>query len=246
MGSDDQSDLRGHLGARLDRHHDRRIRQKPRLAEQLAVGFPSITEHDESRSGCPSCHYPSDDGRIPVDKSDRPLPVSTVRPVVALDHPIRNTRRVYAFSIYAWLWAGAMILVAAIFASRFAATEPLGVLAGALFFIVLALAYLWYGQRIRRDELRVGAQVLVIRNPIRCYTIPLSEVDRFQPGNVTAGGNNGTPGIVVRLNGGRQLPVWALAQEGSIFSIKRKTLGFAPLADDLNGLLSIHRSSLTR
>ena len=48
---------------------------------------------------------------------------------------------------------------------------------------------------------------------------------------------------MVRLRSGKQVPVWALAEEGTIFSIKSKALSFAPLADDLNALIATEAST---
>jgi hypothetical protein len=62
-------------------------------------------------------------------------------------------------------------------------------------------------------------------------------------GNATPHGKNGTPGIVVCLTDGHELPVWALAEESTVFSVKKRTLAFAPLAAELNALLATLRPS---
>jgi hypothetical protein len=96
---------------------------------------------------------------------------------------------------------------------------------------------------MRRAELRISSQSIVVQNPIRRHTIPLAAVEAFRPGDATPHGRNPTPGIVVCLAGGQTLPVWALAEESTIFGAKQRTRAFAPLADELNALLASVRDS---
>jgi hypothetical protein len=161
---------------------------------------------------------------------------------MALDRPIRNARRTSFLSAFGWLFAACMIGCAVLLIAKFDAKEPLPTIAGAAGFCVLpAIAAIWVSARLWRAELRIGSQSVVVRNPFRCHTVLLDEVEEFQPGNVTPRGNKGTPGIVMRLNDGHTVPVWALAEESSIFSAKKKALAFAPLASELNALLTSAR-----
>jgi hypothetical protein len=168
----------------------------------------------------------------------------SVRPVVALDTAIRSSRRIHFFAGYLWLFAGGMLLLGGMSVPRFDSREGLvSALAGAALFGGIALAAIWCALRVQRTELRMSSSSVVVRNPIRCHTVPLDEVVKFQPGNATPNTTNGTPGIVLRLTSGHALPVWALAEEGSIFSVKKRTLSFTPLADDLNALLAATRGA---
>jgi hypothetical protein len=171
-------------------------------------------------------------------------PVRPPQPTVALNRPIRSTRRLYIFAAFAWLFAAAMIATGATGVSSFEQREGLlAALGFVTFFAAISVPAIWYAMRVRRAELRVSAKSVVVRNPVRCYVASLDEVDEFRAGNATPHGNNGTPGIVVRLKDGRALPVFALAEEGSIFSIKKKTQAFRPLADQLNELLQTARQA---
>lgn len=169
--------------------------------------------------------------------------VGAIRPKIALDQPIRNSRRVSFFAGYAWLFGAFMIVIMALTASR-SNGSLLEALAAVAFGLAVGLPALWYGTRIRRAELRISAAgSVVVRNPLRSVIAPLDQVDAFQSGNATPGGKNPTPGIVLLLKDGRELPVWALAEESTIFSAKRKTASFSPLADDLNALVASARAA---
>jgi hypothetical protein len=161
---------------------------------------------------------------------------------VAIDAPIRNMRRVRLFSGYCWFFAAGMFGCGVLVAVRFTHEGAGAALGGIAFGVAFAMPAVWYGKRLRRAKLRINPPSVVVQNPIHRYVLSIDDVEEFQPGNVTPGGNNGTPGIVVRLKSGREIPVWALAEESSIFSVKRKTASFAPLAEDLNSLLAAARS----
>jgi hypothetical protein len=170
--------------------------------------------------------------------------VAPPRPTVALDRPIRSTRRIGFVVACAWLFAVAMLAIGAPAVVKWGSQEGVGsALADTAFFGGIAAAAIWYGVRVRRAELRISSRSVIVRNPIRCHTVPLDAVKAFGPGNATPHGNNGTAGIVVCLSGGHVLPVWALADEGTVFSMKKKTLAFAPLAGELNVLLASARES---
>lgn len=166
-----------------------------------------------------------------------------VRPQVALDQPIRNSRRVWFCAGFSWLFGAFMLCIGVLIAVRSAHEGVAAAVGGVAFGVVIALPAFWYGTRIREAQLRITDRSVVVRNPIRAVTAPLDEAAEFVPGNVTPHGNNGTPGIVLRLQSGRELPVWALAEESTIFSAKRKTASFGPLAADLNALLASARAA---
>jgi hypothetical protein len=169
------------------------------------------------------------------------------RVAAALDQPIRNRRRTSFFSACGWLFAVCLIGCAILLVVRFGTKEALPTIAGAAGFCVLPAAIaIWIAMRVRRAEVRIGSGSVIVRNLIRCHTVRLDEVDEFQPGNVTPGGNNGTPGIVMHLKDGGVIPIWALAEESSIFSAKRKALAFAPLVSELNTLLAAAREQPVR
>lgn len=169
--------------------------------------------------------------------------MGAIHPKVALGQPIRNGRRTHFFAWYAWLFGAAMLGVGALVAVRFAHEGGGSVLFGLTFGLAFALPAVWLGARVQGAQLRITDHDVVVRNPIGAKTAILDDVAEFAPGNVTPSGNNPTPGIVVRLRNGRELPVWALAEESTIFSAKRKTAGFGPLADELNALLASARAA---
>jgi len=165
---------------------------------------------------------------------------------VALDEPIRNSRRVWFFAAYALLFGLSMLGIGVVLAIRFAHEGMPASLAGLAFGVVTALPALWFGARVREAQLRITSRSVTVQNPIRAITASLDDAAEFVPGNVTPGANNGTPGIVLRLKDGRELPVWALGEESTIFSATRKMASFGPLADDLNALLASARAAARR
>lgn len=163
--------------------------------------------------------------------------MSPVLPLVALERPIRNRRLTGLLVITGWLCACGMIATWLILAVRFAAKEPLQTAVVGVFFVPLMLAFVWVARRAGRMELRVEPQSLLVRNFLRCHTIPRSEVDGFRAGTLTLP-RNPQPGIVVILHNGNEVPVWALAYGSLRFTANRMIGRLAPLADDLNALLA--------
>jgi hypothetical protein len=178
-----------------------------------------------------------------VGRAADELSMSPVHPAVALGTPIRSTRRVYSFALYAWLFGACMVALGVAVLLKFATREgPGSVVATFVFFGGLAASAGWYGARLGRAELRIDPRSVLVRNPLRSHVAALDQVEAFRAGNATPNASNPTPGIVVCLKDGQALPVWALAEESSIFSTKRRTAGFEPLADALNELLTSVRT----
>ena len=74
-----------------------------------------------------------------------------------LDHPIRSVRRIYFFAGYALLFAAAMLVCGGLAVTKWGAKEGLpSALAGAAFFLAVALPAIWYAIRVWRAELRIG------------------------------------------------------------------------------------------
>lgn len=78
-----------------------------------------------------------------------------------------------------------------------------------LLFVALAAPGLWMAQRLRRTGLWIGVDGVHVRNPLRQYTLALSDAESFAPG-VLAGGTNGTPCPMLKQTHGPAVGVWAL------------------------------------
>jgi hypothetical protein len=165
--------------------------------------------------------------------------VASPHPTVAVGRPIRNARRIWFFAGYSWLFSAAMLVLGAATVVKWAGRgETLSALGGVAFFGALTAVPAWYGLRIWRAELLIAERTVIVRNPIRCHELPLDAIDAFRAGDATPRARNDTPGITVCLRGGHAIPVWALAEEASIFSAKQRTAAFIPLAEELNALLA--------
>lgn len=92
---------------------------------------------------------------------------------MALDRPIRSSRRVYLFAGYSWLFAASMLAIGALAVVSLASREGVAsALIGAVFFGGIAAAAIWFGGRVRRAELRISPHSVVVRNPIHCHIVP--------------------------------------------------------------------------
>jgi hypothetical protein len=95
-----------------------------------------------------------------------------------------------------------------------------------------------YAYGCSRAGLRITAQTVYVRNPVRPLTIPVSEVARFGAGGQsTSGLGNPTPGIGLLKTDGTTVHVWTLVKEGFVWNARRNEQSFEPLAESLNSLL---------
>ena len=117
-----------------------------------------------------------------------------------------------------------MLGIGVLVAVRFPHEGIVATLGSLAFGLAFALPAFWYGARLRKAQLRITDESVMVLNPIRAMTASLDEAAEFVPGNVTPNAKNGTPGIVLRLTTGRELPVWALAEELTIFAPNARRL----------------------
>lgn len=112
---------------------------------------------------------------------------------------------------------------------------------GLLAFGVVAIAAAYptlYAFGCSRAGLLVTDQAVVVRNPLKKWEIPVTEVRRFVAGTQPAWQGNPTPGVLVELNDGSARPIWTFAKEGFVWNTRKNTAPFNPLAEELNALLA--------
>ena len=156
---------------------------------------------------------------------------------------IRSTRRTRGFAVV-WALMGLFWLAGAVVGLEGALTvapttaDVVGGLAFALLFGGASAGFGLFARGCLRAGVRIEADGVVVRNPIRCTEVPLAAVESFaaelQP---AAGPGNPTPGIVLRLVDGSRVRVWALAREGLVWNGERNRDGWSPTAERLNALL---------
>jgi hypothetical protein len=105
-----------------------------------------------------------------------------------------------------------------------------------VFFLGLAAVGLLFARRLTRTGLWLGADGIVVRNPLRTVSVPIDDADSFITG-VARGGTNGTPCPLLRRRHGSAVGVWALGREGVVWRFGRYERGFQPLCDELNAVL---------
>jgi hypothetical protein len=101
------------------------------------------------------------------------------------------------------------------------------------FFFGLAGVGLLLARRLATAGLLMATDGVVVRNPLRTVTVPLSDVEGFVPG-VTASGGNGTPCPMLKRRHGPTVGVWALGREGLVWRFGRYQRDLGPLCDELN------------
>jgi hypothetical protein len=94
-----------------------------------------------------------------------------------------------------------------------------------------------------RAGLLIGDDAVVIRGPLKAWTVPIADAERFSSG-VQSGAGNGTPGVILTVRNRRPISIWALGREGFVWDINELANSFGPTVDKLNALLP--RSSTTR
>jgi hypothetical protein len=92
-------------------------------------------------------------------------------------------------------------------------------------------------KRLRQAGVWLGADGIVVRNPLRTWTVPINDVDSFAA-DVASGGGNGTPCPLLRQRHGRPIGVWALGREGVVWRFGRYQHELEPLCDQLNAVLA--------
>lgn len=102
---------------------------------------------------------------------------------------------------------------------------------------VLGFYSVAYARGAARAAFIITSREVVIRNPLRTTSIPITEVSRFTAGKQPAGMGNPTPGVLVERRDGRSYPIWTLAREGHLWNSQKNTEAWTGVADDLNTLL---------
>lgn len=175
-------------------------------------------------------------GDLPINRWCSPQRADEVPVNIGPNMWIRKERRVRRFSRFAVCYAFAMLRIPLwLFSaphSHWHNTVPndLGI---GLFFVAVAAPGLWTAPRLRRTGLWIGVDGVRVRNPLRTYTLALSDAESFAA-RVLAGGNNGTPCPMLKQTHGRAVGVWALGREGVIWRYARYAVEMEPLCDELN------------
>lgn len=122
---------------------------------------------------------------------------------------------------------------------------PAGLGAAALLgCMALAAAGAWLARRLARTGLWVGADRVIVRNPIRTWTIELGNVRSFALAAPPGPRAHGDPVPVLCRREGPPVEVWAL---GRHHDARRPAAGeLEPLCDGLNDLLLALRAPNSR
>ena len=134
-------------------------------------------------------------------------------------------------------------MYSAIFVVAMAGSNPdewsLGTIAiAAAAILVFCVPPLWLAWRIERAGLLFEQRAVVVRGPLRTWTVPLEEVVGFDPGErPPVQGVNGTHCPRMRRAHGRPILVWALGRDGVIWNFGRYLRELEPECDELNAKL---------
>ena len=94
-----------------------------------------------------------------------------------------------------------------------------------------------YAVGCARAGLIIGADGVVIRNPLKTRTVALSDATCFTAAQQPAQHGNPTPGVVLEVNSGSVYPVWTFAREGLVWNSAKNTAAWQDVAQSLNELL---------
>ncbi len=111
---------------------------------------------------------------------------------------------------------------------------------GLVLFVLFSLGALLearYAFGCENAGLMVTDGAVVIRNPLRRFEVPISELRRFAAGKQGSQIGNPTPGIVLELRNGSIFAVWTLAREGFVWNSAKHVVTWTPVAGELNALL---------
>jgi hypothetical protein len=154
---------------------------------------------------------------------------------------IRKTKRTRggAFFALAFALAWAAIFFVALGNPHLDKTAGEYIGFGVFFFGGAAIGVL-YARRVSRAGLLVTRDGVVIRGPVKTWTVSLADAETFEPG-VQPGLRNGTPCPMLKRKSGRPVGVWALGHEGLVSRYRRYLQDLEPLCDELNEVLGMSR-----
>ena len=109
-------------------------------------------------------------------------------------------------------------------------------LGGFVFFVVPGVLLVRTARRCARAGVLVRDDDIVIRGPLKTWTVPIADAEEFCPG-LQGGVGNGTGGIVLKVRDDRPIPIWTLAKESFVWNMDEAAEAFEPTADKLNALL---------
>ncbi|HYB23952.1 MAG TPA: hypothetical protein VED41_09165 [Solirubrobacteraceae bacterium] len=156
-------------------------------------------------------------------------------PLVAPNVWMRKTRRTGTFAALAYVNAVVWVAMAVDAATKPQYNGDAGNLAAMLVFLlgVAALSVI-AGRRLARCGLWMSRERVIVNGPLRTWTLPVSEVEDFEPGVRSAG--NGTPCPVLRRSHGRPIGIWALGRDGLVSSYSSYLNELQPLCEELTEL----------
>lgn len=139
-------------------------------------------------------------------------------------------------------WVG--ILFAAVGNSHLTRTHGERV-AAVVFFLLVVVASVAFAARLARVGVRIGADGVVVKGPMRTWRLALSDIIRVEAA-VQRGAGNGTPCPVLIRRKGRPVGVWALGKEGVVLRYRRYLEDLQPLCEELDQLLQKMRDAGAR
>ena len=135
-----------------------------------------------------------------------------------------------------WLWPAAG-------GRRAGGPAALGAMA-VLGCVAIAAGGAWLARRLARTGLWIGSDRVVVRNPIRTWTVALGDVRSFALATAPGHRDHGGPLPVLCRRQGRPVAVWALGRHNDA---RRPAAGeLEPLCDGLNDLLLALRAAGSR
>lgn len=109
--------------------------------------------------------------------------------------------------------------------------------------LLVATGGIWLARRLSRTGLWIGSESIVVRNPIRTWTVALDEVRAFALAPSHIPGERGAPVPVLCRRHGQPVDVWALRRHDGARHPSASEL--EPLCDGLNDVLhAIRRGQL--
>ena len=148
---------------------------------------------------------------------------------MAEDVWLRNMRRTRLFAAYTVVWSLGFAAIFFVPNHHWHKTTGDQLVLG-VFFFGTAAAGLVLARRVARAGLWLGGNGIVIRNPLKRWTVPLGDARAFVVGN-----DKPSP-YLVRQHGGAVV-VWALGREGVVWRFARYQRELQPLCDELNAVL---------
>jgi hypothetical protein len=144
----------------------------------------------------------------------------------------RNRRWEVLWAAQAVVWIG-IAVYALVAKGHLHVPDRIGIAAFCLPFVI---AFAVIARRCANAGLLIRDHEVVIRGPLKNWTVPIADAQGFIAG-VQPGTGNGTPGVLLNVSTRRPIPIWTLAGDGLVWNFRRIAQSFDRTVDSLNQLL---------